>query len=100
MELKDSPAEAEFRAQARAWLQDTMPQLGGAEPARLEDKLDYWRTWQGCSSMPDMPGCRGPSNTVAAARTPNCARSSTRNSTGPALLSGSTSSARISPGPR
>src|ERR1700741_3533425 len=46
MELKDSPAEAEFRAQARAWLQDTLPRLGGPEPARLEDKLDYWRTWQ------------------------------------------------------
>src|ERR1700739_4943841 len=46
MELKDSPAEAEFRAQARAWLQDTLPRLGGLEPARLEDKLDYWRTWQ------------------------------------------------------
>ena len=46
MELKDSPAEAHFRAQARTWLQDTLPRLGGPEPARLEDKLDYWRTWQ------------------------------------------------------
>src|SRR6201998_2169416 len=46
MELKDSPAEAEFRAQARGWLHATLPQLGGPEPARLEDKLDYWRTWQ------------------------------------------------------
>jgi len=46
MELKDSPTEAEFRAEAREWLQDTLPQLGGPEPARLEDKLDYWRTWQ------------------------------------------------------
>jgi alkylation response protein AidB-like acyl-CoA dehydrogenase len=46
MELKDSPAEAEFRATARAWLQETLPRLGGPEPARLEDKLDYWRTWQ------------------------------------------------------
>src|SRR6201994_1116900 len=46
MELKDSPAEAEFRAQARAWLHATLPQLGGPEPALLEDKLDYWRTWQ------------------------------------------------------
>ena len=46
MELKDSPAEAQFRAQARAWLQDTWPRLGGPEPARLEDKLDYSRTWQ------------------------------------------------------
>lgn len=46
MELKDSPAEAEFRATARAWLQETLPRLGGGEPARLEDKLDYWRAWQ------------------------------------------------------
>src|SRR6201995_52923 len=46
MELKDSPAEAEFRAQARTWLHATVSQLGGPEPARLEDKLDYWRTWQ------------------------------------------------------
>ncbi len=46
MELKDSPTEAEFRAEAREWLQDTLPRLGGPEPARLEDKLDYWRTWQ------------------------------------------------------
>lgn len=46
MELKDSPAEAQFRAKARAWLKATLPRLVGAEPARLEDKLDYWRTWQ------------------------------------------------------
>lgn len=46
MELKDSPAEAQFRAKARAWLEATLPRLVGAEPARLEDKLDYWRTWQ------------------------------------------------------
>src|ERR1700741_5523468 len=46
MELKDSPAEAEFRAQARAWLHATLPQLGGPEPARLEDKIGYWPTWQ------------------------------------------------------
>src|SRR5271154_5466213 len=46
MELKDSPTEAQFRAKARAWLQDTLPRLGGPEPARFEDKLDYWRTWQ------------------------------------------------------
>lgn len=46
MELKDSPADAEFRATARAWLQETLPRLGGGEPARLEDKLDYWRAWQ------------------------------------------------------
>lgn len=46
MELKDSPAEAEFRNRARRWLAATVPDLGGPEPARLEDKLDYWRGWQ------------------------------------------------------
>lgn len=46
MELKDSPAEAEFRTEIRSWLATTLPRLGGAEPARLEDKLDYWRVWQ------------------------------------------------------
>jgi alkylation response protein AidB-like acyl-CoA dehydrogenase len=46
MELKDTPDEADFRARARSWLEDTVPTLGGDEPARLEDKLDYWQTWQ------------------------------------------------------
>jgi alkylation response protein AidB-like acyl-CoA dehydrogenase len=46
MELKDSPEEAQLRARAREWLHDTLPQLGGPEPARLADKLDYWRSWQ------------------------------------------------------
>ena len=46
MELKDSPAEAEFRAKARGWLENTLPTLGGPEPPVLEDKLDYWRAWQ------------------------------------------------------
>ena len=46
MELKDSPAEAEFRAKARGWLENTLPSLGGPEPPVLEDKLDYWRAWQ------------------------------------------------------
>ena len=46
MELKDSPAEAEFRDKARKWLDDTVPSLGGPEPPILEDKLDYWREWQ------------------------------------------------------
>lgn len=46
MELKDSPAEAEFRAKAKAWLAETIPQLGGREPSKLEAKVDYWRAWQ------------------------------------------------------
>src|SRR6201997_2036055 len=46
MQLKDSPAEAEFRAKARAWLEEVVPSLGGPEPPILEGKLDYWRKWQ------------------------------------------------------
>ena len=46
MDLKDSPAEAEFRDRIRNWLADTLPKLGGAEPHRLEDKRDYWARWQ------------------------------------------------------
>jgi alkylation response protein AidB-like acyl-CoA dehydrogenase len=46
MDLKDSPAEAEFRAKARTWLKETVPTLGGAEPHRLEDKRQYWSRWQ------------------------------------------------------
>jgi alkylation response protein AidB-like acyl-CoA dehydrogenase len=46
MDLKDSPAEAEFRTRARSWLRDTLPLLGGPEPHRLEDKHNYWTRWQ------------------------------------------------------
>jgi alkylation response protein AidB-like acyl-CoA dehydrogenase len=46
MDLKDSPAEAEFRERIRSWLTDTLPKLGGAEPHRLEEKRDYWARWQ------------------------------------------------------
>lgn len=46
MDLKDSTAEAEFRARIRSWLSDTLPKLGGAEPHRLDEKRDYWTRWQ------------------------------------------------------
>ena len=46
MDLKDSPAEAEFRAKARALARKTRCPASGARAARLEDKLDYWRAWQ------------------------------------------------------
>ncbi|TPG36488.1 acyl-CoA dehydrogenase family protein [Mycolicibacterium hodleri] len=45
MKLTDSAEEAEFRANARTWLQDNLP-LDGPEPSRMEDKADYWRAWQ------------------------------------------------------
>jgi alkylation response protein AidB-like acyl-CoA dehydrogenase len=46
MDLRDSPAEAEFRLHARSWLKATLPSLGGAEPHRLEDKHVFWTRWQ------------------------------------------------------
>ncbi len=46
MDLKDSPAEAEFRESVRSWLAETLPKLGGPEPHRLEDKRAYWEQWQ------------------------------------------------------
>jgi alkylation response protein AidB-like acyl-CoA dehydrogenase len=46
MDLKDSAAEAEFRQRVRSWLSGTLPELGGAEPHRLEDKRAYWARWQ------------------------------------------------------
>ena len=46
MDLADSPAEAEFRAQVRAWLADALPTLPWPEPVELVDKLPFWRRWQ------------------------------------------------------
>jgi alkylation response protein AidB-like acyl-CoA dehydrogenase len=46
MELSDSPDEARFRAEARAWLEDTLPQLPWPEPADLVDKVPFWQQWQ------------------------------------------------------
>jgi alkylation response protein AidB-like acyl-CoA dehydrogenase len=46
MDLKDSAAEAEFRQRVRSWLSHTLPELGGTEPHRLEDKRAYWGRWQ------------------------------------------------------
>ena len=100
MELKDTPVEAEFRAKARAGSKTRCPP--SAAPSRRS-----WRTssttgarGSGCSSTPGTPVCPGRRSTAAAARTPNCVRSSTRNSIGPARPSGSTSSARTSPARR
>ena len=56
--------------------------LGGPEPARLEDKLDYWRTWQRLLYDAGYAGLSWPSSTAGAVWTPSCVRYSTRNSTG------------------
>ncbi|RRQ25657.1 acyl-CoA dehydrogenase [Rhodococcus sp. Eu-32] len=46
MDLKDSTAEAEFRAKVRSWLGEALPTLSADEPSRLEDKRTRWAVWQ------------------------------------------------------
>ncbi|AMM21859.1 acyl-CoA dehydrogenase [Frondihabitans sp. PAMC 28766] len=46
MELSDSPEEARFRADARAFLDATLPTLDWPEPADLVDKVPFWKAWQ------------------------------------------------------
>jgi alkylation response protein AidB-like acyl-CoA dehydrogenase len=46
MDLSDSPEEARFRAEARAWLEETLPLLPWPEPADLVDKVPFWQQWQ------------------------------------------------------
>jgi alkylation response protein AidB-like acyl-CoA dehydrogenase len=46
MDLSDSRDEARFRAEARAWIDATLPTLAWPEPPRLEDKVAFWRPWQ------------------------------------------------------
>jgi len=43
MDFRDSPEDAEFRARARAALQDAVAQLPGPEPATTEAKLPYFQ---------------------------------------------------------
>ncbi|MBY4573367.1 acyl-CoA dehydrogenase [Gordonia paraffinivorans] len=46
MDLSDSPEEAQFRAKVREWLAETVPELPWPEPARMEDKREFWSAWQ------------------------------------------------------
>jgi alkylation response protein AidB-like acyl-CoA dehydrogenase len=46
MDLTDSPDEAGFRADARAWLESALPRLPWPEPASIADKAPFWREWQ------------------------------------------------------
>jgi alkylation response protein AidB-like acyl-CoA dehydrogenase len=46
MDLSDSRDEARFRADARAFLDATLPTLAWPEPPRIEDKAPFWRPWQ------------------------------------------------------
>lgn len=47
MELTDSPAEAQFRAEVAQWLSDVVPALDWPSDGELEEKLPTWRIWQG-----------------------------------------------------
>ena len=64
--LKDSPEQAAFREQARAWLKDNHP---GEPPVRLplspleimtEDQLDYLQAWQKAAYDAGLVGCDYP----------------------------------------
>lgn len=46
MDLSDSPDEARFRAAARAWLAEALPELPWPEPAGIAEKAPFWRQWQ------------------------------------------------------
>ncbi|MGH3432071.1 MAG: acyl-CoA dehydrogenase family protein, partial [Thermocrispum sp.] len=46
MDLADAPAEAAFRAEARSWLAENLPQLPWPEPVGLDEKLPFWKKWQ------------------------------------------------------
>ena len=46
MELSDSPDEARFRSEARAWLDETLPTLDWPEPPAMADRVQFWQKWQ------------------------------------------------------
>jgi alkylation response protein AidB-like acyl-CoA dehydrogenase len=46
MDFRDSPDDAAYRAQVRAWLTDAVAALPGTEPATITERLGYWRPFQ------------------------------------------------------
>ena len=46
MDFRDSPEDARYRAELRAWLDDAVAALPGPEPPTIEERLDYWRPFQ------------------------------------------------------
>src|SRR5690606_27919169 len=46
MDLTDSPPEAEFRAEVRAWLEGALPTLPWPQPVDLVERVPFWRAWQ------------------------------------------------------
>jgi len=47
MNVADAPDEAAFRLDVRRWLSETLPLLAWPEPTSLEEKVPFWRDWQG-----------------------------------------------------
>src|SRR4051812_29629105 len=43
MDFRDSPEDALYREQVRAWLEDAVERLAGET---MEERLPAWRTWQ------------------------------------------------------
>jgi alkylation response protein AidB-like acyl-CoA dehydrogenase len=46
MDFRDSPADAEFRAEARRVLEEAVSALPGPEPATVEERLPFFRQFQ------------------------------------------------------
>ena len=46
MDFRDSPQDAEYRAQVRAWLEENVSELGGWASLTMEERLPAWRAWQ------------------------------------------------------
>jgi alkylation response protein AidB-like acyl-CoA dehydrogenase len=46
MDLNDTSEEALFRKEVRDWLSEVLPTLSWPEPARLENKREFWSQWQ------------------------------------------------------
>ena len=46
MDFRDSPQDAEYRAQVRSWLEENVSELGGWASLTMEERLPAWRAWQ------------------------------------------------------
>jgi alkylation response protein AidB-like acyl-CoA dehydrogenase len=46
VDLTDAPDEAAFRAEVRAWLEESLPTLDWPQPEDLEERKPFWQRWQ------------------------------------------------------
>lgn len=46
MDFRDSPEDAEYRAELQSFLRESIAKLPGEEPVTIEDRLPYWQQWQ------------------------------------------------------